>query len=153
MGSLEDRFWAKVNKIEGRCWEWTAALDTAGYGSFRVGSRLVGAHRISYEIHHGPIPDGLWILHHCDNPCCVNPEHLFLGTRSDNMFDCSRKGRYVNNALCGEDSPDAKLTNRDVLSIRQSYKDGHTQRRLALEYGVSPANISCIIRRFSWKHI
>jgi len=146
LSPIEERFWAKVNKIEGGCWEWTAA-KSVGYGRFKVDGRLLLAHRFSYELQHGPIPEGLWVLHHCDNPCCVNPEHLFLGTRSDNMLDCVRKGRHVNNAC-------TKLTKNDVLSIRRFYKKGcNKQEEIAVTYGVSKGCISDIIMQNTWKHL
>ena len=154
MTKLEEaRFWAKVKKINGECWEWQAAKSIKGYGRFKVNGRLLLPHRCSYELHYGEIPEGLWVLHHCDNPSCVNPEHLFLGTRSDNMIDCFRKGRWVNNVLLGEAHPDAKLTNDEVLSIRQSYKDGCKQKELALSFGVGRQCISKIVTRETWKHI
>jgi len=153
MVKTEERFWAKVNKTDA-CWEWTAASQPKGYGRFKVNGRLVGAHRFSYELHYGPIPEGLWVLHRCDNPKCVNPEHLFLGTRSDNMFDCARKDRLaVHNAPLGERHPRAKLMNKDILDIRQSYREGCIQKELALGYGVSRQLISQVVTRRIWKHV
>ena len=91
---LEERFWTKVERrADGECWPWTARCDDAGYGSFKVARRLVKAHRIAWELTHGMIGDGLHVCHHCDNPPCCNPAHLFVGTRSDNMRDMAAKGR------------------------------------------------------------
>lgn len=93
---MEERFWAKVDQ-NGDCWEWMASRLPRGYGLFTPhgrGSRSY-AHRTSWEIHFGPIPAGLWVLHHCDNPSCVRPSHLFLGTRADNMNDAANKSRLV----------------------------------------------------------
>jgi hypothetical protein len=95
-----DRFWAKVLRSDG-CWLWSACVDEHGYGSFvrlqEDGShRLEGAHRVAWELTHGPIPDGLRVCHHCDTPPCVRPDHLFLGTQADNMADMQRKGRARN---------------------------------------------------------
>ena len=88
------RFWAKVDK-SGECWVWTAALHTTGYGIFGIGGKRVDrAHRISWAIANGPIPEGAHILHHCDNRPCVNPAHLFIGTNQDNVNDCIKKGRH-----------------------------------------------------------
>lgn len=89
---LETRFWQRVEKTDG-CWRWTGPLHAFGYGLIWRGGNNVGAHRISWEIHVGPIPDGLFVLHRCDNPPCVRPDHLFLGTQADNIHDMVAKGR------------------------------------------------------------
>jgi hypothetical protein len=94
--AIADRFWAKVEKMPDGCWVWQAARSVSGYGLLAPSGGVRGdrrAHRVSWELHNGPIPAGLWVLHSCDNPPCVNPDHLFLGTRSDNMRDCASKGR------------------------------------------------------------
>lgn len=90
--SVEDRFWPKVEKSAG-CWLWRAAIDTTGYGVMNAGGRKAYAHRVSFELAHGPIPDGLEVLHSCDVRPCVNPDHLSVGTRTDNMQDAKAKGR------------------------------------------------------------
>jgi hypothetical protein len=90
----EARFWAKVEKTE-KCWEWTAALHETGYGIFGIGGKRVDrAHRISWRMHFGEIPKGMIICHRCDNPRCVRPDHLFVGTYADNTRDCMEKGRH-----------------------------------------------------------
>lgn len=89
-----DRFWDKVDKTSD-CWIWTAAKSAAGYGRFKLNGRLVSPHRLAYEMAFGDIPPGSDVCHRCDNPPCVNPEHLFVGSRSDNMQDCIAKGRFV----------------------------------------------------------
>ena len=95
MNKSEERFWAKVNKTEtNECWEWTGARNSKGYGSFQINNVNWMPHRYSYTITKGQIPDGLVIMHSCDNSRCVNPEHLFSGTQSDNMLDCAKKGRH-----------------------------------------------------------
>ena len=91
---LTARFWPKVDK-SGACWLWTAAARN-GYGQLRVGARIIQSHRVSWELHHGPIPEGLHVLHTCDNPSCVNPDHLWLGTHGENMADRDAKGRNGN---------------------------------------------------------
>jgi hypothetical protein len=101
-----ERFWSRVNKagpfpepkpyrITGRCWLWTGATNDAGYGQLRTNNAIEYAHRMSWEIHHGQITDGLFVCHRCDTPACVNPEHLFLGTHTQNVRDMLAKGRHV----------------------------------------------------------
>lgn len=93
---LAEKFWAKVAMIPfHECWEWTGARFRRGYGHLNtIGRAEKQAHRISWELNFGPIPNAMWVLHRCDNPSCVRPDHLFLGTRSDNMLDCLAKGRH-----------------------------------------------------------
>lgn len=101
-----DRFWAKVAVgLESECWPWAGTRNDSGYGLFwgRIEKRWLRAHRVSYEIANGAIPDGLFICHRCDNPPCVNPAHLFAGTQFDNMSDCASKGRVVSNGPTGDD--------------------------------------------------
>ena len=93
--ALDERFWAKVEKGDG-CWLWTGATSRRGYGSITIDGRSVATHRVSYEAYHGPIPDGLHVLHSCDTPGCVNPAHLRVGTRLDNMRDRAERGRHAN---------------------------------------------------------
>lgn len=128
------------------CLEWKAG-KSSGYGRFRNGGRMMFAHRVSYELHHGAIPDGLHVLHRCDNPACVNPSHLFLGTHAENMADKSSKERQAR----GERNGIAKLSAADVLAIRAS--GGITQRSLAREYGVSQAQIWRLLVGKQWTHL
>jgi len=147
--ALASRFWQKVNKTEG-CWLWTASLRSTGYGQIHVKSYCnpEGAHRVSYELHYGPIPKGMDVCHHCDVRHCVRPSHLFLGTRKQNMQDASAKGRLPN----GASKPAAKLSEQDVIEIRQLV--GYiTQNTIAARYGVSIALVSFIINRKQWTHI
>ena len=121
------RFWDKVKKSD-RCWEWTAGRYVSGYGTFRHKNKSYYAHRMSYEFVIGPIPQGKHVLHKCDNPPCVNPDHLFIGTPLDNARDRAAKGRQVLNlknlrkALPGEGHYNAKLTWEKVRSIRKEHK-------------------------------
>lgn len=144
----ENRFWEKVNKNgPNGCWLWTNSLNRAGYGRLGVGDTIVLAHRFSYELHKGPIEDGLGCLHRCDNPACVNPDHLFLGTQNDNIQDMINKKR---NSL---PLMRAKLTESDVLAIRQLHKAGERLVTLGKRYNVTPETISDIVKHKTWRHI
>lgn len=146
------RFWAKVNKTD-TCWLWTASTIPGGYGQFRAGSPApYRAHRFSYEIHVGQIPQGLHVCHTCDTPACVNPDHLFVGTPADNMRDRNAKGRHV--PMRGIANGEAKLTDDQVREIRRLYASGnYTQKALTKQFGVKIPQISRICRRVLWKHI
>ena len=153
-----ERFWAKVEKTEG-CWNWTAGLNMFGYGQFGLGNKMVRAHRLSYVLHH-PLTIELLehreicVCHRCDNPKCVNPAHLFLGSQGDNMKDMYAKGRGGMKKAKGEKQHLSKLTETQVREIRKKYANGGiTQPQLALEYGVSQHSVWGIILRKSWSHI
>ena len=137
----KDRFWLLVRKTDS-CWNWCGNTD-GRYGSFWYGGRLVKAHRFAYQIQIGPIPNGLQVLHRCDNPACVRPEHLFLGTQFDNMTDCAHKGR----------NGYAKLTPSLVSVIRKLWKEGKSIRSLANRYGVTRSCIERVIKRERWAHV
>lgn len=146
-----ERFWAKVNKAS-ECWVWTGSLKRNGYGSLSVANHKKYAHRISWELAHGKIPDGLKVLHHCDNRACVNPGHLFLGTDADNAHDRMSKGRpqgrqkYPQRYPYGSRVPTAKLTEAQVEEIRSRYRIAQTSlSRLAYKYGTSISTIKRII--------
>ncbi len=129
---------------------WTAGRRGDGYGAFGIWPKQVGAHRYSFELHNGPIPDGLVVMHSCDEPLCVNPAHLSLGTQRDNQDDSVRKGRRKP----GSQNSQAKLTEAQVIEMRKTYADGGiTQKELATRYGVSHALVSFIVTRKAWKHI
>ena len=131
------------------CWLWNASVNQKGYGQFGWStgkSRL--AHRAAWEIHFGPVPDGLCVLHKCDVPSCVNPNHLFLGTNADNKADCVAKGRQA--FLRGEMNPRAKLSEQNVRDIRVS---NETATALAARYGLSIAAIAMARRGKNWRHI
>ena len=155
--TVHDRFWAKVN-ITGTngCWEWTAYRTGCGYGQLGAGGRKEGvlyAHRLSYEIHVGAIPDGMFVCHRCDNPPCVNPAHLFLGTPEDNSHDARDKGRLVTPVLFGENAAPAVLTEvqaREILARRQG---GEILRTIASDYGVTITTVSYLARGKTWKHL
>lgn len=147
MDSTEHRFWVKVNIGNvAECWEWRASCSRDGYGQLQVGGRKgrrVSAHRLSWELHNGKIPDGLHVCHKCDNKLCVNPAHLFLGTNADNMLDWKKKGLSPK----GEKNPMSKLTEDVVREIRRLSESGWTQRDLIEKFGVSQSSVSNIIHR------
>jgi uncharacterized protein YerC len=149
--SDEEKFWAQVEKTD-TCWNWTSGKDKDGYGSFlgKVGDRVVyrRAHRFAYALVHGDIPHGMCVCHSCDNPPCVNPEHLFLGTDSDNMNDKISKGWH--RAAFGEDAGKAILTEEQVRAI---LIDPRPHTAIAADYGVKGATIGSIKQRVSWSHI
>lgn len=155
--SLVSRFWPHVDKSAGPdgCWLWTGATNNKGYGMLNNRGKVSLAHRVSLELRNGPIPGSLEALHKCDNPLCVNPAHLRLGTHKENMQDSKDKGRNSPPPLhCGESHWDCKLTESKVLDIRSRYAQGGiTQRQLAEQFGVHLDTISLIIRRLTWRHL
>lgn len=132
------------------CWEWTGTINSNGYGFMKVDNKNDKAHRISWRLFKGTT-NGLFVCHHCDNPKCVNPNHLFLGTPKDNSHDAAMKGRYApqhgeNNACC-------KLTEQQVLHIRAIYPQVRSYKQLGQSYGVSKVQIGNIITRKHWTRI
>lgn len=144
---IEDR---SVPEPNTGCWIWLLASQPKGYGVVRVGGRTIPAHRLAYNLCNViPIPSCMDACHKCDTPSCVNPAHIFPGTRQDNMRDCSQKGRAIVPSLQGAQSPNARLTEADVVAIRQ---DGRSQRAIARAYGVDKGTIAHIIKRTTWRH-
>lgn len=146
------RFWSKV-RVGPACWVWIGSRDENNYG--RLNNCLeprvpVHAQRVSWMLHYGPIPSRKFVLHRCDNPCCVRPDHLFIGDASVNMADCASKGRTGNHA--GEASGRSKLTDNDVRYIR-SLAGQATTVDLGVKFGVHSSQISRIINRKTWRHI
>lgn len=141
-------FWSRVDVREpGDCWLWKGGVfKPNGYGAFRYDGKTQSAHRFAAILRYGTIPRGLVVCHRCDVPSCVNPEHLFLGTYTDNMQDAAQKGRMAHGARANG----ARLTEADIVAIRASPL---TCERLAEHYGVDGSNISCIRRRKTWKHV
>lgn len=143
-----DRFWKKVDTAgAGGCWMWTAGYSGDGYGAFTLFNpkRQVSAHRYSYMLTRGPIPAGMHVRHDCDNPKCVNPEHLLLGTHEDNMRDKSQRKR-----IHGERNPRTKLTWEDVRMIRSLYPQ-FSQPEIAERYGLKVLAVNRIINHRTWK--
>lgn len=172
------RFWAKVDRSGGpdACWPWIACRDARGYGRLSADGKARIAHRMAWMLTHGPIPPGMFVCHHCDNPPCCNPYRcLFLGTPADNAADCVAKGRQVSpvgqdngmvrnpdrhwsrlypNMLSGSRSPHAILSEEDVIEIRLRYAAGGvTFVALGREFGVKGSTISQAVRRLTWSHI
>lgn len=145
-GTLEQRFFSRFAKLKNGCWQWRAHTDKDGYGVLPGDSKNTRAHRFSYEFHKGKIPDGMVVCHSCDNPGCVNPEHLFTGTTKDNAQDALKKQRHY----VGEKNGRSKLTEQQVKNILVSPLNGP---ELAEMYGVDRATINSIKRRSTWKHL
>lgn len=153
---LEERFWRRVDVgTPDECWMWTGQRDTHGYGLLGSAFRdrpayiTMRAHRLSYELAHGPIPAGMVVCHHCDNPSCVNPAHLFLGTQSDNTRDMTAKKRQAR----GERHSQTRLTEDDVREIRSALAAGETQRSIGERFGIHQTTVSNIATRITWDHV
>lgn len=147
--SIEERFNSKyVPEPNSGCWLWLGATDSRGYGQIRFNNKTSQAHRVSYMLYNNCILDELCVLHTCDNPICVNPEHLKLGTQQDNLQDMYNKRRNVK----GEKSNFSKLKKHDILEIRNKYSSGHyTQRDLAKEYNITQPGIWAIVNNINWR--
>ncbi len=176
--SLIERFWARVNKTD-TCWLWMGSAVEDGYGVLGYRGKQVRTHRLSWELANGPIPAGLSVLHRCDTPACVNPDHLFVGTTQDNITDKVAKGRqakgdshgsrlhpesrprgdthYMRRSseapMRGERNGSAKLTAAEVRAIREESARGESRASLGRQYAVSPLTISLIARRKTWVHV
>lgn len=156
--SLKGRFDKKYTKdIATGCWIWTAAACSRGYGFINDNGEIRRSHRVSWELHNGPIPEGsgyhgTCVLHKCDTPECVNPDHLFLGTQAENVTDMFGKGR--GKKASGERHGRAKLTKKDVLSIRRRYAEGGiSHQKIASKYRVSESLVGFIVNRKIWRHV
>ena len=155
---IPERFWKNVQKTDG-CWLWTGTVSSRGkYGTlcWAYGNKPIRAHRLSWLLHKGPIPNELCVLHHCDNRLCVRPSHLFLGTRKDNYHDMARKGRrppYLGQ-FDGSKACNAKLTEGKVLRAKELYRNGKkTMSEMAREYGVNCWTLRAAVLGIQWKFL
>lgn len=155
---VDKRFWERVDRngpiqphMNTPCWQWTGTMESKGYGTMRVRGRPMKAHRLSLQIH-GINPGNMFVCHHCDNPACVNPDHLYLGSGMDNVKDMISRGRK--RVTHGTDSSVAKLTDDTVREIRELYATGkYSQSAIAEKYNVCQSLVSGIVRGRRWKHI
>jgi HNH endonuclease/CENP-B-like protein len=156
-----ERFWAKVT-IADSCWLWTGATTPFGYGVLSTGTWMYArryqqilAHRASWILHYGPVPIGLQVLHHCDNPPCCRPDHLWIGTQKENMHDMIKKGRHFTQGLpqnrAGE-NPQAKLTGQQVAQIRR-LRGTHSERAIAKMFGIHRSTVNRITANKRWSYL
>jgi len=140
--NIMEEFWRNVEKTA-ECWNWLGSKDRDGYGRVRFDGRTHGAHNLSFKLHFGDVSDGLDVCHTCDNPGCVRPDHLWAGSRAQNMADCVEKGRLNR----------GKLSENDVLTIRERYSAGYRWQDLAVEYGVSATHMLRVVKGRRWKYL
>jgi hypothetical protein len=164
--SLTERFWSQVQKTD-ECWLWIGFRNKAGYGKIWSGNHpneKLYTHRLSYELHFGAIPPGKCVCHHCDNPSCVRPDHLFCGTHADNVADKMAKGRgntgdrngsrtHPEAFRRGSSIPWSKLKESDIPIIRSRSTSGESTANIAADYGVCFTTIRHIITGYSWGHV
>lgn len=144
---IADRFWSKVHKTQG-CWIWVACKGNKGYGGIRAGKEQ-RAHRVAYILTYGDIDDNLCVLHRCDNPSCVRPDHLFLGTQQQNIEDCVSKKRNH----FGEKSPQSKLSDEIVKQMRIEYASGQTIAKISAKFNAAYSITHRAINKKAWKHV
>lgn len=152
--ALRERFWRNVDATGSGCWEWRAGTFTNGYGQFRVGAQKVKAHRFAYLDRKGSIPDGLIVMHSCDNRLCCNPEHLSVGTHGDNAADRDAKGRGRTNpppGRPGELNPSAKADRTTVAVVRALRENGRTLKSIGEQFGLSQSQVRNIVTGRCWR--
>ena len=145
------KFWEKIN-VKNECWIWAGNQDKYGYGRIGINYKRYYAHRLAYELIYGLIPEGMLVCHKCDNPLCINPEHLFLGTNGDNSKDMVNKNRSYH--PIGELHPLHKLTNEQVIEIKQLYSTGkYLQTELAKQFNVCSTEICLLVNNKRWNKL
>lgn len=147
-----DRFWKYVTKLtEDECWPWDGSISHNGYGVIYIGRKMMRAHRVSFLIHGGVIPDGLWVCHHCDNRKCCNPKHLYTGTAQDNTDDMVAKGRSRHPK--GSEHPCAKMSEAQVEEIKRLLADGVSTGEVAKRFNLRRPHVYQIASGQKWKHV
>jgi HNH endonuclease len=148
--AIGQRFWDFVKRgALDECWEWQAAIMPRGYGQLEFEDKHTYAHRVAWILTYGEIPEGLKVLHRCDNPPCCNPCHLFLGTSKDNSLDASSKGRIAHGARHGQ----SKLNDDSVREIRRLYDSGVAQVEIGRVLGISSNTLWHVVHRRTWRHV
>lgn len=154
-GGAIERLMSRYQVSDSGCWEWTGTKNAKGYGFIQADAKRWMTHRYSYHIHHGQIPDGMFVCHKCDNPKCINPDHLFAGTQKDNMNDMVKKGRAHKVGRSGTENPNNKLTEQDVLAIRAAWGVScKSYPQIVKQFGLkSSGHARKIITRMIWNQI
>lgn len=150
------RFWTKVEKrSDGECWNWTGTGHPSGYGRIKIGRTNILAHRLSFLLNFSVDPGEMCVCHHCDNRLCINPNHLFLGTRTDNNIDMMAKGRGDWSLSCkGSQHGQSRFTEEQIIEIRRLWsRGGLTQKNIALRFQTRQSVISRIVNGVSWSHV
>lgn len=154
--TFEERFWRKVRKSDG-CWLWSGSKTPKGYGMIATAEgarkRTQYAHRLSFEMHCGPIPPGKQVCHRCDVRSCIRPDHLFAGTPAENTADMVTKGRARGASHAGMAHPQARLSDSEVREIRRLATEGKDRAWIASRFNVGRSNVNMIVRRASWAHL
>jgi hypothetical protein len=156
-----DRYWARVDKKNGpipahkprlgRCHIWTGSKNPGGYGHLKVAGKTRTAHTVGFELQNGPIPEGAFVLHKCDNRPCVRGSHLFTGTQKDNVLDAVKKGRHKNPVMPGEAHPLARLTGAQVAEMRKAAADGEPKASLEERFKVTRRHLNRVLSGEQWK--
>lgn len=149
MENTPERFWSNVQKGEG-CWEWQRGLDRHGYGRTSYQAKDVLAHRLAWLLTHGPVPEGLYVCHHCDNRRCVRPDHLFLGTQKDNLDDARDKGRPLSSLKAGSLHHKTKVTEAVASEIKAARTSGETAKSIARRLGLGYRTVTRVLHDEHW---